>query len=127
MLVMNSSAGKFFPVGRYVNSTNLFPSLTARLAEPRHKRVLHSSAQNPAAQQQGVHLVTVGLCLIHQDTDKSIIAKSIGDVNHQTVGVFSPQEILDLIFRAADGREVELICSERQLRDAGRVDLPLLR
>ena len=30
MLVMNSSAGKFFSVSRYANSTNCFPSSTAR-------------------------------------------------------------------------------------------------
>ena len=42
-------------------------------------------------------------------------------MSHQTGGVFSPQEIFDLIFRAADGREVELICSERLLRDPAQL------
>ena len=121
MLVMNSSAGRFFPVGRYVNSTNLFPSLTARWPSQRHKRVFHASAQNPAAQQQGVHLVTVGLRLIHHDADKPIIPKSIDHANHQTAGVFTLQEVFDLILRAPDGREVELICSERQLRDTAEL------
>ena len=37
------------------------------------------------------------------------------------MALFTLQEVSDLIFRAPDGREVELIRSERQLRDAAEL------
>jgi len=59
MLVMNSSAGD--------SSRRLIRELDVSLsfldgppAELRHKLVFHAPTQDPAAQQEGIHLVTVG-------------------------------------------------------------------
>ena len=79
--------------------------------------MLHSSSQHPAAQQESIHLVAVVLRLIDHDADKSIVPKAIDHPNHQTFGVFTLQEVLDLLFGAPDSREIELIRSESQLRD----------
>ena len=88
------------------------------LAEVSQDRVFHASAQHPAAQQQRVHLVPIGRRLIHHDPDQPIVPKSVHDANGQTGGAFPPQEVSNLLFRASNGREVELIRSERQLRHA---------
>src|SRR3954471_15620422 len=85
--------------------------------------MLHSSSQDPAAQQESVNLVAVVLRLVDQGADKSIVPKAIDHPNHKTFGVFTLQEVLDLLSGAPDGREIELICSESQLRDA--IDLIL--
>ena len=63
---------------------NLLSIRDCPLAELRHQRVFDAAAQNPAAQQERVHLVPVGQRLIDQDADKSIVAESIGHANHQT-------------------------------------------
>src|SRR2546421_253772 len=79
-------------------------------------RVFHSSAQDPATQQQGVHPVAVGLRLIQHDADEPVIPKPVDHANDQTSGAVPLQIVPNFIFRPSDGREVELIGSERQLR-----------
>jgi len=61
------------------------------------------------------------LRLVHQDANQPIIAKPIDNAHHNTASVFTLQEVFDVAFRAPDGCEVELICSERLLRDTAEL------
>ena len=91
------------------------------LAEVSQDRVLHAFAQHPTAQQQGIHFVAVGRCLIHHDPDQPVVPESVDDVNHQTGDIVLLQDVSNLLFRASDGGEVELVRSERQLRHTGEL------
>jgi hypothetical protein len=51
--------------------------------------MLHSSAQDPAAQKKGVELEPIGVGPVQNDTDETIVSESISDSNRQTSAGFA--------------------------------------
>jgi hypothetical protein len=79
--------------------------------------MLHPSAQDPAAQKKSVELEPIGFGPVQNDTDQTIVSKSISHSNRQTCAGFPLQKLSDFAGRAPESGEIELIGSKRQLRD----------
>jgi hypothetical protein len=80
--------------------------------------MLHAAAEHAAAQEERVEAPLIGAALGDDEPDEPVVAEAIADANRAHLVPAVPGHGLELGLVAADGREVELVGPERELRGA---------
>src|ERR1700694_3835058 len=95
----------------------LTTSLDSAVGEMSEQRCFYCSSNNPAAQQESIHLALLAFVVRDRDSDQPVVAETIADTDGEYVPLRPFGHLRDLRLGVAAGGQVELAGFLRQLGD----------
>ena len=90
--------------------------LLRNLSQPRQHCVLDALPHSTTAQQEGINNKRIRMHSEDSHANKTVVSKAIRYTYDQALRGVGLTELSDFRFRSPNGREIELICPEGELR-----------